>query len=330
MRAAWVPGLWAGALALVSFPLAAGVGWLVWTALAGGDAPAAPGPGFALGGAGLVWALIIATAPDRRLRAVLIFLGLAALTGLFALSPQAADNAAAALGGDAVSGVEGVEGRAFFAAPGAMEAALAGALIAAGHAALVAIAATLAGYVCSRTAFRWRAPLLIGLFAAQAFPTMALLAPQFLVLHRLGLVDSAVGAILTLSALELPFAILFMKAAFDRIPPEYELSALADGASRAEAFRDAALPLAAPAAAAVAVLAFIVGWGDYVIARIVFISQERWTFSMYIHRLADESLGVNYGALAVLALAYALPPCLCLALALRAVARAGGWARLFE
>ncbi len=323
--------LWTAALAIISFPVAAGVGWLVWTAAAGDGAPAAPGPGFALGGAGLAFALLVALTPDGRLRAALVLAGTALALGLVALAPQAGGNLAAAVTGDMIAGIgqagAGAAGgaRAFFPAPSAIDAALTGVLVAAGHAGLVAAAATLAGYVCSRTAFSWRAPLLIGLFAAQAFPTMALLAPQFLALERLGLIDTPAGAILALSALELPFAILFMKAAFDRIPPVLEMSALADGASRIGAFRDAALPLAAPAAAAVSVLAFMVGWGDYVIARVVFLSQERWTFSMYVHRLADESLGVDYGALASLALLYALPPVLFIGLALRAVARPGGW-----
>ena len=315
----------AAGLAVITFPLAAGVGWLVWTAAVGGTAPAAPGPGFVIGGAALVYAILVATAPNARLRNALWFAGGAVAAAAFMLAPQSIGNFSAAFRGDAVPGEANP-----LSSPGPASAALTGFVVATGHAALVTVAATLAGYVCSRAAFRGRSMFLIGLFAVQAFPTMALLAPQFLVLHRVNLIDAPAGAILALSALELPFAILFMKAAFDRTPAELELSALADGASRVEAFRDAALPLAAPAAIAVGVLSFMVGWGDYVLAQIVFVSQERWTFSMYVHRLADENLGVDYGALAALALAYAAPPLLCLALAQRAVARSGGWARLFE
>ena len=316
---------WAAGLAAVSFPLAAGVGWLLWTAAAATMSPAAPGPGFAVGGAALVYATAIALTPNRRLRTALWLIGAAAAASAFLLSPHGIENIAAAIS----SGAAPAGGRPFNG-PSAASAAATGLIVATGHAALTTAAATLAGYVCSRSAFRGQAIFLIGLFAVQAFPTMVLLAPQFLLLHQLSLVDAPGGAILVLSALELPFAILFMKAAFDRTPVELELSALADGASRAEAFRDAALPLAAPAAVAVAVLSFMVGWGDYVVAQIVFVSQENWTFSMYVHRLADENLGVDYGALAALSLVYALPSLFCLAIGRHVVMRSGAWTRLFE
>lgn len=311
--------VWAAGLAAVSFPLAAGVGWMLWTAAAADISPAAPGPGFAAGGAALVYATAVALTSNRRLRTALWLIGAAAAASAFLLSPHGIENIAAAISGGAT-----------FNGPSAMSAAATGLIVASGHAALTTAAATLAGYVCSRSAFRGQSMFLIGLFAVQAFPTMVLLAPQFLLLHQLSLVDAPGGAILVLSALELPFAILFMKAAFDRTPVELELSALADGASRAEAFRDAALPLAAPAAVAVAVLSFMVGWGDYVVAQIVFVSQENWTFSMYVHRLADENLGVDYGALAALSLVYALPSLFCLAIGRHVVMRSGAWTRLFE
>ena len=317
--------LCAAGLMVVSFPLAAGVGWLLWTAAAAEISPAAPGPGFAVGGAALVYATVVSLTPNRRLRMALWIAGAAVAAGAFLLSPQGVQNIISAVSGGAVS-----SGGAAFNGPGAVASAITGLIVATGHAALVTLAATLAGYVCSRSAFRGQSIFLISLFAVQAFPTMALLAPQFLLLHQLSLVDAPGGAILVLSALELPFAILFMKAAFDRTPVELELSALADGASRMQAFRDAALPLAAPAAVAVAVLSFMVGWGDYVVAQIVFVSQENWTFSMYVHRLADENLGVDYGALAALSLVYALPSLFCLAIGRHIVMRSGGWTRLFE
>lgn len=311
--------LCAAGLMAVSFPLAAGVGWLLWTAAAAQLSPAAPGPGFAIGAVALVCATAVSLTPNRRLRMALWIVGALVAAGAFLLSPYGLQNIASAIGGGAA-----------FNGPGAVSAAATGLVVATGHAALVTAAATLAGYVCSRSVFRGQSIFLIGLFVVQAFPTMVLLAPQFFLLHRLSLVDTPAGAILVLSALELPFAILFMKAAFDRTPVEFELSALADGASRAEAFRDAALPLAAPAAVAVAVLSFMVGWGDYVVAQIVFASQENWTFSMYVHRLADENLSVDYGALAALSLVYALPSLFCLALGRHVVMRSGGWTRLFE
>jgi len=314
------------ALTLISMPLAGGGGWLVWTAAAGGGAPAAFGPGAAIGAGGLVYAVAAACVRPPRLRGAMVAAGLFMLVLLLAFGPEGLANLRAAFG------LEGAGAPPFAAGPGAVSAASTGLLVASGHALLVTAAATLAGYYCSRTPFSGRGALFAVLIAVQGFPSMTLLAPQFLLLHRLGLLDAVSGAVLALSALELPFAILFMKSAFDRIAPQLELCALADGAGRVEAFRDVALPLAAPAIAATATLSFILGWGDYVLTRIVFVSQERWTFSMYLHRLADENLGVDYGTLAMLALAYAAPPIVLIVLAARFARRAGpgGLAGLFE
>jgi multiple sugar transport system permease protein len=67
----------------------------------------------------------------------------------------------------------------------------------------------------------------------------------------------------------MPFAVLIMRDVFRDIPKELEESAYVDGASPLTAFFHIALPLAAPAIAAAAVICFAFSWNEFLFALIL-------------------------------------------------------------
>ncbi len=140
-------------------------------------------------------------------------------------------------------------------------AAFANSLIIAGFQTLiVATTATMAGYYLSRFRFPGRAGMLRSLLVLHAFPVLTLIVPLFLVLNFFGLLDRLLGVILVLVTLELPFAVFIMKGFFDSVPWEIEMSALADGASRRQAFVRVVLPQVTNGIIAISVFSFIRGW----------------------------------------------------------------------
>ncbi|MHA3915397.1 carbohydrate ABC transporter permease [Halovulum sp. GXIMD14793] len=172
---------------------------------------------------------------------------------------------------------------------------------------IVVTVSTLAGYYLSRFAFKGRAAFLQGLLVLQAFPAITLVIPIFLIVYWVGLLNSLVAPILVLTALELPFFIFIMKGFFDAVPWDIEMSAMADGATRQQAFRLVVLPQVRMGMIAVGVFAFIKGWEEYVFVTGLSTGNSYWVMSTYLYYVREDVMGVDYGLVAAVSVLYVLP-----------------------
>lgn len=172
---------------------------------------------------------------------------------------------------------------------------------------IILTVSSLAGYYISRFAFRGRNAFLQGLLVLHAFPAMTLIIPIFLMLYWIGLLDTIVGVMLVLAAIELPFYVFVMKGFFDGVPWDIEMSAMTDGATRRQAFRLVVLPQVRVGLIAVAVFAFIRAWEEYIFVRTFLIENKNWVMSLYLFWVSDDVMGVDYGIVAAVAVFYVLP-----------------------
>jgi len=172
---------------------------------------------------------------------------------------------------------------------------------------IVITVATLAGYYISRFAFAGRAGFLKSLLVLHAFPAMSLVIPIFLLMHWTGLLDTLTGVILVICTLELPFAIFIMKGFFDGVPWDIEMSAMADGASRRQAFVWVVLPQVKVGMLAVGIFAFLRGWEEYVFVRTLLFDKQNWVMSLYLFYVAEDVMGVDYGVVTAVGVLYVLP-----------------------
>lgn len=172
---------------------------------------------------------------------------------------------------------------------------------------IVVTVSTLAGYYLSRFAFKGRAAFLQGLLVLQAFPAITLVIPIFLIVYWVGLLNSLVAPILVLTALELPFFVFIMKGFFDAVPWDIEMSAMADGATRRQAFRLVVLPQVRMGMIAVGVFAFIKGWEEYVFVTGLSTGNSYWVMSTYLYYVREDVMGVDYGLVAAVSVLYVLP-----------------------
>jgi len=167
--------------------------------------------------------------------------------------------------------------------------------------------ATLAGYYVSRFAFRGRSSFLKGLLVLEVFHPWMLTIPIFLVIFWVGLLNTLAGPILVLSVIDLPFFIFIMKGFFDAVPWDIEMAAMADGATRRQAFRTVVLPQVKGGLIAIAVLAFIRGWEEYVFVTALRTGNSYWVMSTYLYYVAEDVMGVDYGLVAAVSVIYILP-----------------------
>lgn len=179
--------------------------------------------------------------------------------------------------------------------------------LAGGQTVIVATVASLAGYYLSRFQFPGRVAMLRSLLVLHAFPVLTLIVPLFLILNYVGLLDQLIGVILVLVGLELPFAIFIMKGFFDAVPWDIEMSALADGASRRQAFVKVVLPQVTNGLIAISVFSFIRGWEEYIFVFTFLIKSTNWTMSLYMFFVRDDVMGTDFGVVSAVGVFYLVP-----------------------
>jgi multiple sugar transport system permease protein len=135
-----------------------------------------------------------------------------------------------------------------------------------------------AGYAFARMHFRGSKTLLALMLATLVIPFQLTMIPTFLLMKKLGLIDS-LGALI-LPSLVLPFGVFLLRQFFVSVPREIEEAAWIDGCSRISTLVQIVLPLARPALATVAVLTFLSVWNDLTWPLIAINSSEHYTLQL--------------------------------------------------
>lgn len=138
-------------------------------------------------------------------------------------------------------------------------------------------------------------------------PFAAVLGVNVLLLRAY--VPSAVGVVLVLVVMALPYTTFVMRAAYGAYDLSYEEEARLLGARPAQVLWRVQLPMIAPALARAAFLAFLVAWSDYIVTVIVG-GGELVTLPLVVAGAA-AGLG-NDAAVAVMSLGAVIPPVLLL------------------
>ncbi len=133
----------------------------------------------------------------------------------------------------------------------------------------------MAAYPLARMTFKGR-NLIFGMVIATLFvPIFTLLIPNFLIVDRLGWLD-------TLWALIVPgaasaFGVFFLRQFFSSLPRELEEAALIEGANAWQIFTRVILPLSKPGLATLALISFLTNWNDFLWPIFVLFSGDNLT-----------------------------------------------------
>jgi len=137
---------------------------------------------------------------------------------------------------------------------------------------------SLAGYAFARIRFIGRDAVFILILATLMIPFQVVMIPTFLIVRKLGLID-------TLGALVLPnlagaFGIFLLRQFFRTLPIELEEAARMDGASRLGILFKIVLPLSGPVLATLAVVTFMWEWNDFLWPLITLYSPNHYTLQV--------------------------------------------------
>ena len=138
---------------------------------------------------------------------------------------------------------------------------------------LTVIVASMAAFSLARLRFPGRKALARSILFVYLIPGGLLFIPLFIVMQRLGLLNSQMALVLTYQTFAIPFCTWMLIGYFKGIPIELEEAALIDGCTRLGAMRRVLLPLAAPGMVAAAIFTFTLAWNEFLYA-LIFINNN--------------------------------------------------------
>lgn len=172
---------------------------------------------------------------------------------------------------------------------------------------LTVASVSLTAYSFSRYRFVGRKNGLITFLILQMIPNFAALIAIFVLANRTGLIDTHLGLILVYVGGQIPMNTYLMKGYLDTIPKELDESAKMDGAGHLRIFFQIVMPLAKPILAVVALFSFIAPFGDFILARILLRSEDKFTLLVGLYELVAKQFGNEFTKFAAGSVLIAIP-----------------------
>jgi len=151
--------------------------------------------------------------------------------------------------------------------------------------------------------------LILLALAFRSLPRLAFVLPYYWMGQISGLYDTHILLIITLAAVNQPFTIYMLRSFFMDIPREIEESAMIDGASRFQVWRQIMMPNIKPGIASLAIFAFISGWNAYLIPFTFTIGRAGKTavLSVYLQNFQGDTAMTNWNMVTAVGLFQLLP-----------------------
>lgn len=139
-------------------------------------------------------------------------------------------------------------------------------IIAGGTVVLGLVVSVTAAYALSRFRFAGRKLIMLQFLLVNMFPIVLLILPLFVLMRKIGILDTHIGLILANSTVASPFAVWMLTSYVGAIPRSLDEAAMIDGCSRLQALRRIVLPLAMPGIISTGIYIFITAWNEYLYA----------------------------------------------------------------
>lgn len=145
---------------------------------------------------------------------------------------------------------------------------------------------SMAGYAFAKHRFRHRDKIFSFLLATMMVPGQLTMIPVFLLLKKLGLLNSYMGLIVPVSANV--FGIFLIRQFMMSIPNDLIESARIDGCSEFRIYWSVVLPLCKPVLATLSIFTFIGSWNDFLWPLIVMVREDGYTLPVALANLNGQ------------------------------------------
>jgi len=140
---------------------------------------------------------------------------------------------------------------------------------------------SLAAFALSKYDFKGRDLIFLLTIATLMIPTTVTLVPNFLIITKLGWVNSLTGVIIP--AVASPTSVFLLRQYMLTLPDELLDAARIDGATEWRIYWQIVLPLSAPAIAVLAIFSVNWRWNDFLWPLIVLTHTEKFTIPLGLH-----------------------------------------------
>ena len=159
-------------------------------------------------------------------------------------------------------------------------------IIAVATTAIALLLNSLAGYAFAKLRFAGRERIFRGLVAALVIPSQIGMLPLFLLLKRLGLINTYLGAIIP--GMASIYGIFMVRQYALSIPDSLLDAARIDGASELRIYWDLVLPSIRPILVTLGLFTFMGAWNDFLWPLVVLTDSDRYTLPVALANLVGE------------------------------------------
>lgn len=163
---------------------------------------------------------------------------------------------------------------------------------------LLLVLSSFSSYVFARMRFKGKEIIFTAYMIVMMIPSVLTMAPLFLTINKLGLLDSWWAIILPHVSFWQVFGIIILRNNYAGIPSALFEAARIEGAGDIRCYGMIALPLTVPALIAVGIQAFLAYYNDYMWSTLV-LSGSKKLFSMFVVELGSgnsSDIGVTSAA----------------------------------
>lgn len=150
------------------------------------------------------------------------------------------------------------------------------------------VISSLAAYVFSRFNFKFKKPFLMSLLILQIFPSFVGMIAIYVILYRIGGLDTLWGLVLVYVAGNVPYNTWLVKNYMDTVSKNLDEAARIDGASHFRIFFMIILPVARPIITFLAITSFTAPWMDFIFPKMVLRSSEKQTLALGLFSFVSD------------------------------------------
>jgi multiple sugar transport system permease protein len=163
---------------------------------------------------------------------------------------------------------------------------------------------SLAGYAFAKYSFPGRNKIFAVMIMALMIPSQVTMMPVFLILKKVGLINTYAGLIIT-GTISV-YSIFLVRQFVQTIPNDLIESARIDGCSELGIYWRVVMPLCKPVLATLGIFTFMSSWNSFLWPLIVMIKQEMYTLPVALANLSGQH-ATEYGLLMAGAVVVVIP-----------------------
>ena len=146
----------------------------------------------------------------------------------------------------------------------------------------------LSAYVFSRFRFVFKKSLMMSLLILQIFPSFVGMVAIYVILLRIGGLNTLWGLVLVYLAGNIPYNTWMVKSYMDTVSKSLDEAARIDGAGHFQIFAKVILPVSRPIIVLLTITSFIAPWMDFIFPKLVLRSSNVQTIAQGLFRFVTE------------------------------------------